>query len=235
MVENDRSHSLGRVDILVNNAGIQHRRADRGIPGREVGRDPRHQPVVRLPHDPRGVAGHEAARLGPHHQHRLGARPRRLAVQVGLCRGQARHARPHQGDGARDGAEHGITCNAICPGYVWTPLVEKQIDDQAKAHGIPREQVIRDVLLAQQPNKRFATVEEIGALTVFLCTRRRAPRSPAPRCRSTAAGPPTERQGATHHGRHDIRRSRRTARVIDHAGAGKRARSQPKRRRRAAT
>ena len=61
---------------------------------------------------------------------------------------------------ALETAEMGITCNAICPGYVYTPLVEAQIAGQAKAHGIPREQVIRDVLLAQQPNKRFATVEE---------------------------------------------------------------------------
>jgi 3-hydroxybutyrate dehydrogenase len=60
--------------------------------------------------------------------------------------------------------------NAICPGYVYTPLVEAQIDGQANAHNIPREQVIRDVLLAQQPNKRFATVEELGALTVFLAS-----------------------------------------------------------------
>jgi 3-hydroxybutyrate dehydrogenase len=71
---------------------------------------------------------------------------------------------------ALEAAEEGITCNAICPGYVSTPLVEAQIDGQAKSHGIPREQVIRDVLLAQQPNKRFATVEEIGALSVFLAS-----------------------------------------------------------------
>jgi len=71
---------------------------------------------------------------------------------------------------ALETAELGITCNAICPGYVWTPLVEKQIDDQAKANNIPRERVIHDVLLAQQPNKKFATVEEMGALAVFLCT-----------------------------------------------------------------
>jgi 3-hydroxybutyrate dehydrogenase len=70
---------------------------------------------------------------------------------------------------ALEGAENGVTCNAICPGYVWTPLVEKQIDDQARSHGIPRAQVIHDVLLAQQPSKRFATVEELGALAVFLC------------------------------------------------------------------
>lgn len=70
---------------------------------------------------------------------------------------------------ALESAEHGITCNAICPGYVWTPLVEKQIDDQARAHGISREKVISDVLLAQQPNKKFAQVEEMAALAIFLC------------------------------------------------------------------
>lgn len=67
-------------------------------------------------------------------------------------------------------AEQGITCNAICPGYVYTPLVEAQIEGQAKAHGIPREQVIREVLLAQQPNKRFAAVDELGAFAVFLAS-----------------------------------------------------------------
>jgi 3-hydroxybutyrate dehydrogenase len=71
---------------------------------------------------------------------------------------------------ALETAEEGITCNAICPGYVYTPLVEAQVDGQAKAHGISREKVIHDVLLAQQPNKRFATVEELGALTVFLAS-----------------------------------------------------------------
>jgi 3-hydroxybutyrate dehydrogenase len=71
---------------------------------------------------------------------------------------------------ALETAEMGITCNAICPGYVYTPLVEAQIDSQAKAHGIPREQVIRDVLLAQQPNKRFATTDELGGIAVFLCS-----------------------------------------------------------------
>ena len=71
---------------------------------------------------------------------------------------------------ALETAEQGITCNAICPGYVYTPLVEAQIEGQAKAHGIPREQVIRDVLLAQQPNKRFATTEELGGIAVFLAS-----------------------------------------------------------------
>jgi 3-hydroxybutyrate dehydrogenase len=71
---------------------------------------------------------------------------------------------------ALETAQEGITCNAICPGYVYTPLVEAQIDSQAKAHGVSRDEVIRDVLLAQQPNKRFATVEELGALTLFLAS-----------------------------------------------------------------
>ena len=62
----------------------------------------------------------------------------------------------------------GVTCNAICPGYVWTPLVENQIGATAAARGISREAVIRDVLLAAQPTRRFAEVDEIGALAVFL-------------------------------------------------------------------
>jgi 3-hydroxybutyrate dehydrogenase len=71
---------------------------------------------------------------------------------------------------ALEGAQFGVTCNAVCPGYVWTPLVEAQIDDTAKARGISREDVINNVLLAAQPSKRFVTVEELGALTAFLCT-----------------------------------------------------------------
>lgn len=67
-------------------------------------------------------------------------------------------------------AEIGITCNAICPGYVRTPLVEGQIRDTAKARGISEEQVIRDVMLGEQPTKRFVSVEELAGLTVFLCS-----------------------------------------------------------------
>ncbi len=67
-------------------------------------------------------------------------------------------------------AEHGITVNAICPGYVMTPLVEKQIPDTAKARGLTEQQVIHDVLLEAQPTKRFITVEEVGALAVYLAS-----------------------------------------------------------------
>jgi 3-hydroxybutyrate dehydrogenase len=67
-------------------------------------------------------------------------------------------------------AEQGITVNAICPGYVRTPLVEKQIPDTAKARGITEEQVVKDVLLAAQPTKQFVTVEQIAALARFLAS-----------------------------------------------------------------
>lgn len=67
-------------------------------------------------------------------------------------------------------AEAGVTCNAICPGYVLTPLVEKQIPDTAKARGITEEQVKRDVLLAAQWTKRFVTVEQLAGVALFLCS-----------------------------------------------------------------
>jgi 3-hydroxybutyrate dehydrogenase len=71
---------------------------------------------------------------------------------------------------ALETAEDNITCNAICPGNVWTPLAEAHIAEQARTHGLPREEVIRKILLAEQPNKRFAMVEEIGALATFLAS-----------------------------------------------------------------
>lgn len=71
---------------------------------------------------------------------------------------------------ALETAGQGITANAICPGYVLTPLVEAQIPDQMKAHGMDRETVIREVMLLRQPSRQFATVEQVGGTTVFLCS-----------------------------------------------------------------
>jgi 3-hydroxybutyrate dehydrogenase len=65
-------------------------------------------------------------------------------------------------------AQLGITVNAICPGYVWTPLVERQIGDTARARGITEQQVVENVLLAAQPTKRFVTIDEVAALALFL-------------------------------------------------------------------
>ncbi|WP_298624361.1 3-hydroxybutyrate dehydrogenase [uncultured Zoogloea sp.] len=67
-------------------------------------------------------------------------------------------------------AEQGITCNALCPGYVRTPLVEKQVVDQAKVHNLPEERVIREVILAAQPTKQFVEADEVAAYAVFLCS-----------------------------------------------------------------
>ena len=67
-------------------------------------------------------------------------------------------------------ATFGVTCNCISPGYVWTPLVEKQIPDTAKARGMTEEEVKRDVILAAQPTKEFITVDEIASLAVYLCS-----------------------------------------------------------------
>jgi 3-hydroxybutyrate dehydrogenase len=71
---------------------------------------------------------------------------------------------------ALEGAEHGITVNAVCPGYVWTPLVEKQVPETARARGITEAEVVRDVLLAAQSTKQFVQVSEVAALTAFLAS-----------------------------------------------------------------
>jgi 3-hydroxybutyrate dehydrogenase len=160
---------FGQVDILVNNAGIQHVSPIEEFP---IGKWDAILAVNLSAafHTTRAVfAGMKARKWG---------RVVNVASAHGLVASPFKSAYVAAKHGilgltkvtALEGAEHGITSNAICPGYVWTPLVEKQIDDQARSHGIPRDQVIRDVLLANQPNKKFATVEEIGALTAFLCS-----------------------------------------------------------------
>jgi 3-hydroxybutyrate dehydrogenase len=71
---------------------------------------------------------------------------------------------------ALETAGQGVTCNAICPGYVLTPLVEAQIPDQMKVHNMDRETVIREVMLTRQPSRQFATTTQIGGTVVFLCS-----------------------------------------------------------------
>ncbi len=71
---------------------------------------------------------------------------------------------------ALETAEHGVTVNAICPGYVLTPLVEKQIPEQAKARGISEESVVHDVLLAAQVTKKFVEVPQVASLALYLCS-----------------------------------------------------------------
>lgn len=71
---------------------------------------------------------------------------------------------------ALETAEEPITCNAVCPGYVLTPLVEAQIPDQMKTHNMGRDEVIKKVMLERQPSRQFATVEQLGGTVVFLCS-----------------------------------------------------------------
>jgi 3-hydroxybutyrate dehydrogenase len=159
--------SAGRLDILVNNAGIQHVAPIQDFPLAKWDAilainlsSAFHTTRAALP---AMLANKWGRIINVASAHGLVASPFKSAYVaakhgiVGLTKVTALET-----------AEQRITCNAICPGYVYTPLVEAQIESQAKTHGIAREQVIRDVLLAQQPNKRFATVEEIGALTLFL-------------------------------------------------------------------
>jgi 3-hydroxybutyrate dehydrogenase len=168
MIENTL-RSSGRLDILVNNAGIQHVAPLQDFPTEKWDAilaidlsSAFHTTRLALPSM---LANKWGRIINIASAHGLVASPFKSAYVaakhgvVGLTKVTALET-----------AEQGITCNAICPGYVYTPLVEAQIDGQAKAHGIPREQVIHDVLLAQQPNKRFATVEELGAITVFLAS-----------------------------------------------------------------
>ena len=161
--------SSGRLDIVVNNAGIQHVAPLQDFPPEKWDAilainlsSAFHTTRLALPAMVRNKWGRIINVASAH-------------GLVGSLYKSAYVAAKHGIVGltkvtALETAEQGITCNAICPGYVYTPLVEAQIEGQAKAHGIAREQVIRDVLLAQQPNKRFATVEELGALAVFLAS-----------------------------------------------------------------
>lgn len=161
--------AFGSVDVLVNNAGIQHVEAIETFPPAKW------DAIIAIN---LSSAFHATRAVVPEMKAREWGRIVNIASAHALVASPFKSAYVAAKHGivgltkviALETAEQGITANAICPGYVYTPLVEAQIEGQAKAHGIPREQVIRDVLLAQQPNKRFATVEELGALTVFLAS-----------------------------------------------------------------
>jgi 3-hydroxybutyrate dehydrogenase len=161
--------AFGRLDILVNNAGIQYVAPIDAFPVEKW------DAVLAI----NLSSAFHTIRLALPEMRRQGAgRIINVASAHGLVGSPFKSAYVAAKHGivgltkvvALETAEDKITCNAICPGYVYTPLVEAQIEGQAKSHGIPREAVIRDVLLAQQPNKRFATVEEIGALALFLAS-----------------------------------------------------------------
>ena len=160
--------AFGAVDILVNNAGIQFVSPVEDFP---VERWAAIQDVIlnasfyairaALPGMKRRNWGRIINLVSAHG---LVASPFKSAYvaakhgQIGLTKSVALEV-----------AETGITCNAICPGYVLTPLVEGQIESQAKAHHLPRDRVIKEIILAAQPSKRFVETADVAALAVFLC------------------------------------------------------------------
>lgn len=164
----DAAETLGGVDILINNAGVQHV-----------------APIDEFPTEKWDAilainlssAFHAIRAALPGMKARGFGRIVNIASAHGIVGSPFKSAYVAAKHGvvgltkvvALETAQSGVTCNAICPGYVWTSLVEKQIVEQAAAHKLPREKVIADVLLKAQPNKRFAEVTEIAALTAFLC------------------------------------------------------------------
>jgi 3-hydroxybutyrate dehydrogenase len=165
----DAHDALGRVDILVNNAGIQF--------------------VAPLPDFPAAKwdqiiainlssAFHTTAAALPLMRAQGWGRIVNIASAHGLTASPFKSAYVAAKHGvvglskvvALETAEEPITCNAICPGYVLTPLVEAQIPDTMKQYGMDRETVIREVLLERQPSRTFATVEQIGGCVAFLCS-----------------------------------------------------------------
>jgi 3-hydroxybutyrate dehydrogenase len=159
---------LGEPDILVNNAGIQHVSPVDEFPTEKWDAiiainlsSAFHTTRLAVPAMKRRKWGRI---INTASAHSLVASPNKSAY-VAAKHGIAGFTKTVALETARDG----ITANCISPGYVWTPLVEKQIPDTMKTRGLTREQVMNDVLLAAQPTKRFVTPEQVGALAVFLC------------------------------------------------------------------
>jgi len=160
---------LGGVSILVNNAGIQHVAPVPEFP------DEKWDQIIAIN---MSSTFHAAKAAVPLMRAAGWGRVVNIASAHGLVASPFKSAYVTAKHGvigftkvlALETARENITCNAICPGYVRTPLVDKQVDDQARAHGIPREKVISDVILAPQPSGRFVEVDEVAAMVVFLCS-----------------------------------------------------------------
>jgi 3-hydroxybutyrate dehydrogenase len=160
-------HQLGRVDILVNNAGIQHVEAVEKFPSDKW------EQIIAINLSSAFYATRAAIPI-------MKAQGRGRIVNIASAHGlvaspfkAAYVAAKHGVLGltktvALEVAQDNITCNAICPGFVETPIVEKQIADQARTRGMSREAVLRDVILGSQPTKRFVTTDELSGLFLYL-------------------------------------------------------------------
>ena len=159
----------GGLDIVVNNAGIQHVSHVEDFP------EAKWDAIIAIN---LSSAFHTTKAAMPYMKKQRWGRIVNIASAHGLVASPFKSAYVAAKHGimgftktvALECAQEGVTVNAICPGYVLTPLVERQIPDTAKARGLTEEQVKRDVLLAAQPTKKFVTVEQIAATTIFLCS-----------------------------------------------------------------
>lgn len=159
----------GACDILVNNAGIQHVEAVDSFPVDKW------DAIIAIN---LSSAFHTTAAALPMMRAAGWGRVVNIASAHGLTASPYKSAYVAAKHGvigltkttALETAEEPITANAICPGYVLTPLVEAQIPDQMKAHNMDRDTVVREVMLLRQPSRDFATVEQMGGTAVFLCS-----------------------------------------------------------------
>ncbi len=160
---------FGSVDVLVNNAGVQHVAPIPEFPPESWDR------IIAIN---LSSSFHTTAAALPIMREAGWGRIVNIASAHGLTASPFKSAYVAAKHGvvgltkvtALETAEEPITCNAVCPGYVLTPLVEAQIPDTMKEYGMDRERVIREVMLARQPSKTFATVEQMGGTVVFLCS-----------------------------------------------------------------
>jgi 3-hydroxybutyrate dehydrogenase len=160
---------LGAVDILVNNAGIQHVSPVEDFP------DERWEAVIAIN---LSSAFYATKAVLPGMKKRRWGRVVNIASAHGLVASPNKSAYVAAKHGivgftkatALEVAETGVRANAICPGFVLTPLVQKQIDDIARQHGISVERATRDYILAPQPTKEFVTVEQIASMALYLCS-----------------------------------------------------------------
>lgn len=165
----DLIEAAGGCDILVNNAGIQHVSPVPDFPVEKW------DAIIAIN---LSSAFHTTAAALPVMRERGWGRVVNVASAHGLTASPYKSAYVAAKHGvvgltktvALETAQEPITANAVCPGYVLTPLVEAQIPDQMKTHDMDRDTVVREVMLARQPSKDFATVEQLGGTVVFLCS-----------------------------------------------------------------
>jgi 3-hydroxybutyrate dehydrogenase len=165
----DAQSRLGSLDILVNNAGIQHVAPIEDFPPEKWDAIIAINLTAAFHAIRAAVPGMKAQKWGrivsTASAHSLVASPYKSAY-VAAKHGLAGLTKTV----ALELAAFGVTANCISPGYVWTPLVERQIPDTMKARNMTRDQVINDVILAAQPTKQFVTVDQVAALAVYLCS-----------------------------------------------------------------